>query len=469
MKLTTALFLLALNGNLISQYSSISSDIDLILADDYFKTCQIAIDIYDLSEKKIVYRKNSRQLFHPASNMKIISSAAGLYFLSPEYEFITSIWHDGEIADSILAGNLYYVGGFDPDFTTKDLDSLSAELVMEGIARIDGDIIGDVSMMDSLFWGNGWMWDDDPSTDFPYMTPLVINDAAVIVEYMPGELGSPAIVRTIPESGYFVIENNSVTVPDSGKKFRVTRDWIERKDKIIIEGELDTGAVLDTAKLNLVNSTDYFLSLAKESLLRNGIEVKGEIEISNLPEDAESLLSFSRSYSNVIVNLNKESDNLSAEMTLRALSRLQSGKSASAEEGLELVDSMLTIIGLDPEEYRLEDGSGVSHYNLVTAEMITDILKYFYFEKPGLYELLRDSFPVSGSDGTLKERMETTEAFEKVYAKTGTLSGVSCLSGYIFSRSETEFAFSILMQNFVGSADSARSIQDKICEVLSGY
>ena len=469
MKLTTALLLFVINGNLLSQYSSITSGIDLLLADDFFKSCQIALDVYDLSGKKIVCRKNDRLLFHPASNMKILTSAAGLYFLGPDYEFTTGIWHDGEIIDSILAGNLYYVGGFDPDFTTEDLDSLSAELAQKGIARIDGNIIGDVSMMDSLFWGSGWMWDDDPSTDFPYMTPLVINDAAVMLEYEPGKIGNPAVIRTIPESHYFVIENNSVTSPDSGKKFRITRDWIERSDKIIIEGDIDTGSVLDTAKLNLVNSTVYFLTLAKESLLRNGIEVNGNMEVAPLPEDAESLLSHSRSYSDVIVNLNKESDNLSAEMTLRALSRYYSDKSASAEDGIMLVDSMLTIIGLDPEEYRLVDGSGVSHYNLVTAELITDLLKYFYFEKPELYEILKNSFPISGIDGTLKERMQTSEAFEKVHAKTGTLSGVSCLSGYIFSQRKTEFAFSILMQNFVGSADSARSIQDKICDIISEY
>jgi D-alanyl-D-alanine carboxypeptidase/D-alanyl-D-alanine-endopeptidase (penicillin-binding protein 4) len=469
MKLTTLLILIVFNGIIFPQYSSITSDIELILADDFFDTCQIALEIYDLSEKEIVCRKNSKQLFHPASNMKIISSAAGLYFLGPEYEFTTGIWHDGEIDDSVLDGNLYYVGGFDPDFTSKEMDSLSFELAGMGLSRIEGNIIGDISMMDSLFWGSGWMWDDDPETDFPYMTPLVINDAAVLVESMPGEPGMPAIIRTVPESDYFEIENNSVTSQDTAKKFRVTRDWINRSDKIIVEGNIDNGAVLDTTKLNLVNSTDYFLTLAKESLIHNGIEVNGGIEISTLPEDAENLLSHSRSYGDIIVNLNKDSDNLSAEMTLRALSRLYSDKSASAKEGVKLIDSLLVIVGLNPDDYRLVDGSGVSHYNLVTAGLLTDLLKYFFFEKPELYTILKDSFPVAGIDGTLEERMEESDAYGRVYAKTGTLSGVSCLSGYIFSQSNTDFVFSILMQNFVGSADSARAVQDRICDILAKH
>lgn len=469
MKKNTVLLLFILNGFIFPQYTSIVSDIDLLLTDKFFSTAQIAVDIYDLSGKEIVFRKNNKQLLHPASNMKILTSAAGLYFLGPDYEFTTGIWYTGELNDSVLVGDLYYTGGFDPDFTIKDMDSLSGEIAGLGINNITGSIIGDVSMMDSLFWGQGWMWDDDPDTDFPYMTPLVINDAAVMVEYMPGEKGAPAVLKITPESDYFEIENNSVTTSDTSKKFKVTREWIDRCDKIIIEGNIDPEAEPDTARVNLVNSTEYFLTMAKESLMRNGIEVSGGIKISALPEDSKQLAAHSRTYRDVIVNLNKQSDNLSSEMTLRALSRHYSNKTASAKRGLELIDSLINMVGLDPEVYRLVDGSGISHYNLVSAELLTDLLKYFYYDKPELYIILKDSFPISGIDGTLKTRMEISEAYSRVYAKTGTLSGVSCLSGYINSESGTEYVFSIMIQNFVGSADEARNIQDRICDILSKH
>ncbi|MCK5503892.1 MAG: D-alanyl-D-alanine carboxypeptidase/D-alanyl-D-alanine-endopeptidase, partial [Thermodesulfovibrionia bacterium] len=448
---------------------SIVSDIDLLLTDKFFSTAQIAVDIYDLSGKEIVFRKNNKQLLHPASNMKILTSAAGLYFLGPDYEFTTGIWYTGELDDSVLVGDLYYAGGFDPDFTIKDMDSLSGEIAGLGIKNITGSIIGDISLMDSLFWGSGWMWDDDPTTNFPYMTPLVINDAAVMIEYMPGEEGAPAIIKTTPESDYFEIENNSVTISDTTQKFKITREWIDRSDRIIIERNIDTSATLDTIRLNLVNSTEYFLTMAKESLIRNGVEVIGGIKVSVLPEDSQKLVTHSRAYREVIVNLNKESDNLSAEMTLRALSKNKSNKPASADGGMELIDSLISIAGLNPQTYRLVDGSGVSHYNLVTAELLTDLLKYFYFDKPELYTILKNSFPISGIDGTLKTRMENSEAYSRVYAKTGTLSGVSCLSGYINSESGTEYVFSIMLQNFVGSADEARNIQDRICNILSQH
>lgn len=469
MKKNIVLLLFILNGLVFPQYRSIAADIDLLLTDNFFRSCQIAVDIYDLSSKEIVYRKNHKQLLHPASNMKILSSAAGLFFLGPDYEFTTGIWYTGELNDSVLVGDLYYVGGFDPDFTSKNLDSLSGEIAGLGISSITGSIIGDVSMMDSLFWGEGWMWDDDPETDFPYMTPLIVNDVAVMIEYMPGEEGAPAIIKTIPESDYFEIENNSVTISDTTKKFTVTREWIDRSDKIIIEGNIDTSAAADTIRLNLVNSTEYFLTMAKESLIRNDVEVSGGIKVSVLPENSEKLITHSRTYREVIVNLNKESDNLSAEMTLRALSKNKSNKPASADVGVELIDSLICIVGLNPRTYRLVDGSGVSHYNLVSTELLTDLLKYFYFDTPELYTILKESFPISGVDGTLKSRMENSEAYNRVYAKTGTLSGVSCLSGYITSERGTEFVFSIMIQNFVGSAEDARHIQDRICDILSQY
>ncbi len=114
--------------------------------------------------------------------MKMLTTAAGLVFLGPKYNFTTSLYYTGFIADSILYGDLYAVGGLDPDFTTKDLDSMVVLLKNLGVKEILGNIYGDVSMCDSLFWGNGWMWDDDPSTDAPYMTALNINTNAIQVK-----------------------------------------------------------------------------------------------------------------------------------------------------------------------------------------------------------------------------------------------------------------------------------------------
>ncbi len=154
-------------------------------------------------------------------------------------------------------------------------------------------------------------------------------------------------------------------------------------------------------------------------------------------------------------------------MTLRALAYKYFGKPASAKNGIKMIDSLITIVGLNPSSYRIVDGSGVSRYNLITANLLVNVLKYFYIKKPQLYQVLYNSFPVAGVDGTLKRRMKNGLAYNNVHAKTGTLSGVSSLSGYLTAANNHKIIFSILIQNYTGHASKARSIQDKICEILS--
>ena len=470
MKSNILIFLFGLSATLFSQTNTFTTadEIDLLLKDSFFQRCQIAVDAYDLSAKEIIYRHNKKMLMRPASNMKILTTAAALYFLGEDYTFKTIIAHDGEIDDSILVGDLYFIGGFDPDFTTEDLDTMIIELKESGVSKIEGNIYSDVSKMDSLYWGNGWMWDDDPSTDFPYMTPLPINDAAIKVIVNPSNMGDKPNVFFLPKlfSPNFV--NDAVMEEGDSSKLTVTRDWLNNSDEILISGGIGLDSEPDTTEINLSNTNHYFLSLTKESLKRHGITVQGTGDTNSAPADIEILVEHKRPYEEVIINLNKESDNLSAEMTLRAIAYEYYGKSTSAKKGVMIIDSLITIVGLDPEDYRLVDGSGVSHYNLVSVELLNEVLKYFYFKEEKLYQILYKSFPIGGVDGTLKSRMEEFPTFENVHAKTGTLSGVSSLAGYLTAINGHLISFAINTQNFVGSSKTARFYQDKICEILAG-
>jgi len=191
------------------------------------------------------------------------------------------------------------------------------------------------------------------------------------------------------------------------------------------------------------------------------------LDTGRVPTKAVLLDKTMRPFDEVILNLNKNSDNLSAEMTLRALGLEFFGAPSSAEKGIRMIDSLITLAGFEPEDYRIVDGSGVSHYNLITPELIVGIFTFLNKNRPELLRILKDSFPVAGMDGTLKNRMKNSAAFGNVRAKTGTLSGVSTLSGFVNSASGKEIAFSIFLQNFTGSAKMARDYQDKICEIMA--
>lgn len=459
-------FFLSLHVYAQSNLKILKEKLDSLFNDDYFKSTQVSIDVFDLTSNQSIYNKNEKLLMRPASNMKILTTASALIFIGTDYKFKTKVWMNGEIEDSVLLGDIYFQGGFDPDFTFDNLAFLISEIKKKGIKQIAGNVSIDFSNLDSLFWGEGWMWDDEPSTDFPYLTSLVIDDNAVSIITRPGErINDPALVQTLHPSNFDII-NETETVSNEKSRLRITRNWIDRGNTIIVSGKININEKADTSRISIFNPEKYFLYLISYLLKKSNITVEGEFTAAPKTEMAELSFSLERPFADVIINLNKNSDNLSAEMTLRALGLLIDSLKSSASKGLKFLDSLVSIVGMNPNEYRLVDGSGISHYNLITTELVNKILKYFYNEKKELFPILYNSFPIAGVDGTLKNRMRKTPAEKNVHAKTGTLSGVSTLSGYLNSQSGHMICFSIFMQNFVGSSYKAREFQDKICNLL---
>jgi D-alanyl-D-alanine carboxypeptidase/D-alanyl-D-alanine-endopeptidase (penicillin-binding protein 4) len=449
--------------------NSLHNKINKILSDSFFTSSQIAIDVVDLKTKKTLYQKNEKVLYRPASNLKILTSAAGLLFLGPDYEFSTRLYHTGQIKNSTLFGDLYIVGGFDPIFSVDDLDTLLIGLEQTGIKKITGNIYADVSAKDSLFWGSGWMWDDDPSSDAPYLSALNINENVVKVIYSPTQVGFPVKVKLIPKSNYYSFNNYAVTSISDSPKVKLNRGWLDRKNNITLSGNLSYSADADTDEINVFDPVKYFLSLFRQKLFENHITFTGIEDTLTLPASANLIGMYKHKYGDIINPLNKESDNLDAEMTLYALADKYYGKPATAENGIKMIDSLITLAGFDPADYRIVDGSGVSHYNLISAEIILGVLKYLYYGSPDLFKLFYDSLPIAGDDGTLDNRMKDTPAQDKLRAKTGTISGVSCLSGYIKARNGHDIAFSIMVQNYVAKAKVARVFIDEICDLLARY
>lgn len=462
------------NKHQASGIKHLVSGINKIISDPFFEKTLIAIDIFDLIDNISLFKHNEKLLLHPASNMKILTSIAGLMNLGKDYHFKTELYHSGIIADETLYGDLYVVGGFDPDFTTDDLDSLVRIIQSLGIKNIEGGIYADVSNKDSLYWGKGWMWDDDPDPDAPYLSALNINDNSIEIFVEGSEIDSPAKVTLIPQTDFVDIINNTKTVSaNSQENFKVTRDWVNKKNTIIVEGEVPKAKLIDstvqTEKVNLLNPEKFFLTLFEERLQQEGIQIEKPSGIKILEENSVYLSAINRSIDTVLSEVNKTSDNLDAEMLLYAIAFADSGAPAMADDGLAAVKRFIETLGFNSDDYYLADGSGVSHYNLVSAELLSEILKNIYYERKDLFDLFYNSLAVAGVDGTLKNRMNDTLAEGNVHAKTGTIKGVSNLSGYVTSKNGHLLAFSILIQNFVEEYSKARSFQDKICELLAEY
>ena len=446
--------------------------IDELLKDDFFNSTTIAVSAYDLTAGEPVYNLNEKRLLTPASNMKLLTSAAGLIFLGPKYNFITSVRYTGNIVNNTLYGDVYVIGNFDPDFSTTDLDRFIRDFQRFGIEEIQGNLYGDVSAKDSVQWGWGWMWDDDPSTDAPYLSALNINSNSINICVTGSTLGEKANVTSNPETGYIRIINNTITSPLE-QHVGITRDWRNRKNDIYVYGSIlppeISGNDTVLSRVNIYRPDLYFLTLLKEKLKENGIELVGKTGLLKTPSTSKWLSVYGRPYDSVMYYMNKHSDNLSAEMVLYSLAESFDSTPVSAAEGIRVIDSLLTLSGVGKYEYVIADGSGVSRYNLLSADIILSVLKFVYYNYQNLFELYFNSLPVAGLDGTLADRMVDSPAQGNVHAKTGTLQGVSCLSGYVKGRNNHLIAFSILEQNFINRLSFARSIQDQICILLSEY
>lgn len=467
--LTAALFFLCTAAAAAQvKATALRENLDEFFRNDFFDRSGCAMYAADLTTGDPLFTRDEQLLLTPASNMKLLTTAAGLLYLGEEYQFATGLYYTGEFSGGVISGDLFIKGGFDPDFTSEDLDSLIGLMKLYGVREIKGGLYADVTALDSLYWGSGWMWDDDPSTDAPYMSALNINDNAVTVMVIPGEPGSPAIVETSPASSFFEITNNTRTIEDGRFRGDITRDYVNNSNRIIVQGTVPADADTVWERINVMYPEHYFLTLMRERLLLSGIRFFGPAGLMTLPLEAHFLCASRRPYSEVITGINKDSDNLSAEMTLRALGSLSSDIS-SAEKGLAYIDTLLLAAGFDPEAYEFADGSGVSRYTLVSAELLAGVLAHIFNEHPEKYITLKESLPVAGIDGTLKYRMRGSDAEGKVFAKTGTLSGVSSLSGYIETNHGSQIVFSIIMQNFTGSAREARELQNRLCEMLVEY
>ena len=218
--------------------------------------------------------------------------------------------------------------------------------------------------------------------------------------------------------------------------------------------------------------TAYALAraLKQHDLLADTWEVETRTPIARAPEQSNST-AIRRPIREVMHQTNKASDNLGAELLLRALDGAEVPANTlgprSIDAGIAVLHADFQELGLDTTNFRLADGSGVSHYTLLTAQSLIATLVDMHRRGGEGYEIFADSLPVAGVDGTLRNRMRDTTAQGCVRAKTGTISGVSNLAGYVTTRSGRQLAFAILVQNFVGSSAEWRRVQDAFCVQLA--
>ena len=427
---------------------------------------------------RILFSRHSDGLFHPASNTKLFTALGVLRTMGPGYRYLTSVFADGDayVSGDTLHASLYLLGRGDPMLESAHLDSLAGRVAGSSGARvIAGDIVVDDAYLDGIPYGEGWMWDDVQYSYSASLNALSVNGNSVKIGISPGAaVGAPVTVRVEPPTTAVTFDIRALTVAagdtSSAEPLMVERDWPSRSNRIRISGRIG----MDEGEREYYRSVEepglYAGKLFRDMLQARGIRVSGPVRRGTAPTRARTVASYrSPPVTGALARLLKDSSNLTAELLVKTMGRHATGDPGSSADGLAVLRRVLAdYIGLDPADYRFADGSGLSWYNYVSPDQIVELLTAAYHD-PEIGRSFLEALPVAGVDGSLRNRMKDTAAMGNLRAKTGTLTGASCLSGYVHTRDGEPLVFSIMMNNFVGPASTARRTQDEIGALLAGF
>ena len=447
--------------------ADLSHDLDQLLADPRLAIARAGVVVKSATTGEELFSNDAGKLLTPASNNKLFTSSAAVDTLGLDYRFPTTVLKTGRKAGSVLTGDLVLRGTGDPTMLAADYDGLAAKVAAAGIKVVTGKLVTDDTWFDSVRLGSDWAWDDEtayyaaqisaltasPDTDYDAGTVIVSVSAA----------GSKVKVSTTPETDYLKIVNKA-TVGDD------TDVLIERQhgtNTVVI-----TGTVADPYQewVAVDDPTAYAASLFRKSLDRHGVRVLGSTVSGAAPSGASELAAHqSMPLSELLVPFLKLSNNMHAEILTKAMGRKVAGQGTWAA-GLKVATDFAKANGVQVQVLNLRDGSGLSRRDGVTPGSIAQLLTAVR-AKPW-FKTWYDALPIAGNaerfvGGTLRNRMANTPAANNVHAKTGTLTGVTSLSGYVTSAEGEPLVFSILLNQYLSGAPT--DIQDKIAVRLAQF
>lgn len=440
--------------------SQLNSAVNAVTNRAQFNRTHWGVLVQNLGSPQTLYSQNASKYFTPASVTKLMTTAAALQALSPNYRIRTSVYGSGN-------GVVQVVGRGDPSLKNEQLELLAKQLQQKGIRRVN-KLIGN----DSYFKGEAvepsWMWED---VQFYYGAPvnsLMLNENAAVIRLFPQRVGRPLLLKwdnPIDASGWKVV-NQTVTAPKGTKKYiEVKRDL---KGQILyLKGQLAEDSRPDITAIAVFDPIQNFLQHFRQSLGKQGISVAGAYRGTPKTTGRELAAVQSPPLSELIAETNINSNNVYAEALLKALATKKplERNETTVDAGLEVMKSTLARIGVNPETYKLVDGSGLSRKDLISPQALVQTLQGM--ARSPYDQVFRASLPVAGKNGTLKYRFKDIAPEGLVQAKTGTMTGVITLAGYVNAPNYGPVVFSIMVNQTEQPIRTVRSAIDEIVVHLS--
>ena len=430
--------------------------LESILHDPVIAHQHVGVVAAQLSDGDLLFSRNADQRFNPASNTKMLTTGAAIARLGGDFRYLTALYGTPPDAEGVVEGDLVLRGSSDPSFGTGDLVELARSLADRGVTRVHGDLVVDRRPIGYEAAGGG--------------DGLILNRNAVTVKVRATEPRHAAVVTVEPALPGVTVENHTTTT--KGKRSHLSLDTHRKDEHLVIEVRGRIGDQLGVATLTRKVADGALMSghMLASMLPDFGITFDGSVHAGRAKAACEAPLVVHHSIplADVARLSNKPSNNFIADAIYKTLGGELFGLPGTLEKGTRAVSDWLVEHGIAKERFHIENGSGLTHANRVTPGDLVSLLRAIYYE-PDVAPDFVPSLSVGGIDGTLRGRFQGTPAVGLVRAKTGTLTGVSTLSGYVGDKGDV-IVFSIMVEGFRWKRTPlVRHIQVQLVDAMLRY
>lgn len=438
--------------------------VELLLAEaELPETVQIGVAVVDLASGQSVYAKNPDLPLNPASNAKLLTSAAALHLLGPEHRYSTRVWADHEmVVDGVVQGNVYLQGSGDPSLVTGEMYELAGLLRSSGITKIKGKIVVDATRYDKDGWPPGFEQKDEFASHRAPFGAMAVNYDTYELFARPGKtLGAAPQLSMSPPVAHYELVSEAETVEGNRNQLWVALDEDKKTGKVTItfKGKIGLEAPQGDWRFPVADPSRYAGELFALVLKEHGIKVGKGVEVGGkVPKDADLLATHrSEPVTDLVRAVNKHSNNFMAEALLRSFACCDA---TTAEAALAAMRQWTLDIGMPQEGLVIGNGSGLYDNNRISANQLVWLLDYVHHDFRIKADFLA-SLAIMGVDGTTKSRLSDSDAAGWVRVKTGTLDAVSALSGYAAAPGGEPLAFAIVFNGLEAKHKlPARKVQD---------
>ena len=435
------------------------------------RSAEASIQIVEVDGGRVVAERNPHLAVAPASNMKIFTTAAAIDLLKPSFEAETEVHVLGEIDPSgTLHGDVKVVGRGDPTIggrfhdgsATAVLQQWAADLKRNGIKTVNGDLIFEYGYFDTEYIHPTWPEDQLVNWYEAPISAFSMQEGCVQVRVLPASSGARCVVQLEPPTNYVTVENSCTT--GRGLPF-ITRK--RATNTVIVRGGVPARSGATEVFVTVENPVQYFATVTSETFARAGIRVAGQVRLvaQDVRPGWRALARHTTPLSIIVFVINKKSQNHYAEQLLKIIGAERRGEGSWDAGNAEIKEWLTTKVGVPATEFHPADGSGMSRENRASANAFIQTLRYMW--KSPYREDFVSSLPYTGDpDSKFGNRLRNPPFARQVYAKTGYISGVIGLSGYVHAQSGKIYAFSFLFNRYRVGVSSVYRLQDEMLKEI---